>query len=91
MESRIRLAEQRIQYATLILYQSLRNSNEEKTHQEDDTRERKKELQQQFLQKSTKITETLEIEIDKKNMQEKINMEKRSEGESDIKGKKEND
>ena len=44
MESRIRFAEQRIQYATLILYQSLRNSNEEKTHQEDDTRERKKEL-----------------------------------------------
>ena len=44
MESRIRFAEQRIQYATLILYQSLRNSNEEKIHQEDDTRERKKEL-----------------------------------------------
>ena len=47
-ESGIRLAEQRIQYATLILYQSLRNSNEEKTHQEDDTRARKKNYSNNF-------------------------------------------
>ena len=41
-----------------------------------------------FYQKIRKTAKTLEIEIVKKNRQRKTNMEKRSEGENDIKGKK---
>ena len=60
-------------------------------NQEDDRRTRKKQLQQQFLQKSTGDSRNLGDRNRQSNRQDKINKEKRSEGENNIKDKKENE
>ena len=60
-------------------------------NQEDDRRTRKKQLQQQFLQKSTADSRNLGDRNRQSNRQDKINKEKRSEGENNIKDKKENE
>ena len=46
-------AEQKIQYATLILYHNIKNSDEERKIKKMIEKQEKKELQQPFLRKST--------------------------------------
>ena len=81
-------AEQRIQYATLILYHNIKKSDEERKIKMIEEQE-KKNYSNTFYKKVQQISKTLEIEIDKVTGK-KSSMEKRGEGESDIKGKKEN-
>ena len=52
---------------------------------------KKKTITTTLYTKSTTDSQNLRDENRQSNRQEKINMEKRSEGESDIKGKKENE
>ena len=90
METGIWPAEQRIQYATLMLYHNIKNSDEERKIKKMIEEQEKKNHNNTFYKKVQQIAKTLEIEIDKVTGK-KINMEKTSEWESDIKGKKENE
>ena len=53
MESGIWLVEQRKQYAPMMLYHNVRNSDEERKIKKMIEEQEKKELQKHFLQKST--------------------------------------
>ena len=90
METGIWPAEQRIQYATLMLYHNIKNSDEERKIKKMIEEQEKKNYNNTFYKKVQQTAKTMEIEIDKVTGK-KINMEKTSEWESDIKGKKENE
>ena len=67
METGIWPAEQRIQYATLMLHYDIKNSDEErKIKKMIEEQKKKKNFNNTFYRKVQQIAETLEIEIDTK-------------------------
>ena len=65
METGIWPAEQRTQYATLMLYQNIKNSGEEIQIKKIIEEQEKKNYNNTFYNKVQQITKTLGIEIDK--------------------------
>ena len=65
METGIWPAEPRIQYATLMLYNIIKNSNEERKIKKMIKEQEKKNCSKTFYKKVQQIADTLEIETDK--------------------------
>ena len=76
METGIWPAEQRIQYATLMLYHNIKNSDEERKIKKMIEEQEKKNYNNTFYKKVQQIAETLEIEIDKATGKKKSSWEK---------------
>ena len=76
METGIWPAEQRIQYATLMLYHNIKNSDEERKIKKMIEEQEKKNYNNNFYKKVQQIAETLEIEIDKAAVKKKSTCKK---------------
>ena len=65
MDTGIWPREQRIQYATLMLYHNIKNSNEERKMKKIIEEQEKKNYNNTFYKNVQQISENFEIEIDK--------------------------
>ena len=91
METEIWLAEQRTQYATLMLYHNIKNSDEERKIKMMIKEQEKKNWKSTFYKKVKQITETLEIEIDKVTGKKKSTWKNEAKEKVTSKVKKENE
>ena len=81
MDTGIWPREQRIQYAALMLYHNIKNSNEERKMKKIIEEQEKKNYNNTFYKNTQQISENFEIEIDKVTGKKKSTWKKKSEGE----------